>query len=204
MDMQTDRIERPARTSRASTSSKATSRSTRSGSSTTSRSATWCCRWSRSPRRRPTCSEPLRVFELDFEANLPIVRACVQLPQAPGLSVDLRGLRHVAATREFDPESSRAGARPDQQAALDLRVREAADGPRDLRLRHAGGPRLHAVPPVQLDRRRASTRSTRRRKAARASSRSSSATSCAARRSSWSTAARRSARSPTSTTASTR
>ena len=82
----------------------------RSGSSTTSRNATWCCRWSRSPRRRPTCSEPLRVFELDFEANLPIVRACVQLQQAPGLPVDLRGLRHVRATREFDPEASRAGA----------------------------------------------------------------------------------------------
>ena len=41
-------------TSRASTSSKATSPSTGSGSSTTSASATWCCRWSRSRRRRPT------------------------------------------------------------------------------------------------------------------------------------------------------
>ena len=40
-------------------------------------------------------SEPLRVFELDFEANLPIVRAAVQVRQAPRLPVDLRGLRHV-------------------------------------------------------------------------------------------------------------
>ena len=121
---------RPARPSRASISSKATSRSTRSGSSTTSRSATWCCRWSRSPRRRPTCSEPLRVFELDFEANLPIVRSCVQLPQAPGVPVDVRGLRHVPR-RRVRPGALRARARPDQQAALDLLVREAADGPRD-------------------------------------------------------------------------
>ena len=147
--------------------------------------------------------EPLRVFELDFEANLPIVRACVRYRKRivfPSTS-EVYGMCDDA---EFDPEASDARARADQQAALDLRVREAADGPRDPRLRHAGGARLHAVPPVQLDRRRASTRSTRRRKAARASSRSSSATSCAASRSSSSTAARRSARSPTSTTASRR
>jgi len=49
--------------------------------------------------------EPLRVFELDFEANLPIVRACVQhrkrlvfpsTSEVYGMSTD----------REFDPETS--------------------------------------------------------------------------------------------------
>ena len=39
--------------------------------------------------------EPLRVFELDFEANLPIVRAVRAPRQARGVPVDLRSLRHV-------------------------------------------------------------------------------------------------------------
>ena len=43
--------------------------------------------------------EPLRVFELDFEANLPIVRACVRYKQARRLSVDVRSLRNVARCR---------------------------------------------------------------------------------------------------------
>ena len=110
----------------------------------------------------------------------------------------------MCARRRVRSGALRARARPDQQAALDLRVREAADGPRDPRLRHAGGPRLHAVPAVQLDRRRARLDQHAPRKAARASSPSFSATSSAANRSSWSTAARRSAPSPTSTTASMR
>ena len=42
--------------------------------------------------------EPLRVFELDFEANLPIVRALRAAPEADRLPVDLRGLRDVRAT----------------------------------------------------------------------------------------------------------
>ena len=50
--------------------------------------------------------EPLRVFELDFEANLPIVRACVQVRQAHRLPVDLRGLRHVRATTSSIPRRS--------------------------------------------------------------------------------------------------
>ncbi len=134
----------------------------------------------------------------------PADRARVRaVPQAHHLPVDLRGVRDVPR-RRVRSGALRAGAGPDQQAALDLLVREAADGPRDPRLRHAGGARLHAVPAVQLDRRRARFDQHARRKAARASSRSSSATSSAASRSSWSTAARRSARSPTSTTASPR
>ena len=39
---------------------------------------------------------PLRVFELDFEANLEIVRKCVKYKKRHHLSLDLRGLRHVA------------------------------------------------------------------------------------------------------------
>ena len=54
--------------------------------------------------------EPLRVFELDFEANLPIVRACVQYGKRLVFPVDLRGLRHVRATASSTRMSSHAGA----------------------------------------------------------------------------------------------
>ncbi|MEO7760684.1 MAG: bifunctional UDP-4-keto-pentose/UDP-xylose synthase, partial [Casimicrobiaceae bacterium] len=50
-------------------------------------------------------SDPLRVFELDFEANLPIVRACVQYKKRiifPSTS-EVYGMCRDA---EFDPESS--------------------------------------------------------------------------------------------------
>jgi len=71
--------------------------------------------------------EPLKVFELDFEANLPIVRGCVRhgkhlvFPRPPRST--------ECARREFRPGGFPARVRPDQQAALDLRLREAADGP---------------------------------------------------------------------------
>ncbi len=74
-----------------------------------------------------------------------------QARQAPGLSLDLRGLRDVRRPR-VRPGGFLARVRPDRQAALDLRLREAADGPRHSRLRHEGRARLHAVPAVQLDR----------------------------------------------------
>ena len=35
------------------------------------------------------CSEPLRVFELDFEANLPIIRQCVRYRKRVLFPVDL-------------------------------------------------------------------------------------------------------------------
>ena len=47
--------------------------------------------------------EPLRVFELDFEANLPIVRACVRYRKRivfPSTS-EVYGMSRVT---EFDPE----------------------------------------------------------------------------------------------------
>ena len=80
--------------------------------------------------------EPLRVFELDFEANLPIVRACVRHRKRivfPSTS-EVYGM---CSDAQFDSGGVAARARPDQQAALDLLLREAADGPRDPRLRDA-------------------------------------------------------------------
>ena len=90
------------------------------------------------------------MFELDFEANLPIVRSAAKYGKHlvfPSTS-EVYGM---CPDEQFDPENSELVVRPDQQAALDLRVLEAADGPRDLGLRH-GRPELHAVPSVQLDR----------------------------------------------------
>ena len=95
--------------------------------------------------------EPLRVFELDFEANLPIVRACVRYGKRivfPSTS-EVYGM---CARRRIRSRGVRPGAGAHQQAALDLFVRQAADGPRHPRLRDAGRARIHAVPAVQLDR----------------------------------------------------
>jgi nucleoside-diphosphate-sugar epimerase len=77
--------------------------------------------------------EPLRVFELDFEANLPIVRAAVRYRKRlvfPSTS-EVYGMCDDA---EFDPEIVEPRAGADQQAALDLRVREAVDGSCDSRV----------------------------------------------------------------------
>jgi hypothetical protein len=95
--------------------------------------------------------EPLRVFELDFEANLPIIRQAVKYKKRVIFPVDLRGLRHEPGPG-VRPREFAADLRPDQQAALDLRLRQADDGPGDPRLRPAGGPAIHPVPPLQLDR----------------------------------------------------
>ena len=81
-------------------------------------------------------------------ADRPLLR---EVPPPAGLPLHLRGLRHVpgpGVRRELEP----AGLRPDQQAALDLRLLQAAHGPRDRRLRPAGGAQVHLLPPVQLDR----------------------------------------------------
>ena len=74
-----------------------------------------------------------------------------EVQEARRLPEHERGLRHVRR-RRVRPRSLAAGLRPDQQAALDLRMFEAAARPRDPRLRPGAGARLHAVPPVQLDR----------------------------------------------------
>ena len=47
--------------------------------------------------------EPLRVFELDFEANLADRSAVRQAPQARAVSLDLRGLRNVPRQRNSIP-----------------------------------------------------------------------------------------------------
>src|SRR2546422_710514 len=84
----------------------------------------------------------------------PADRARLRAPrQAPRVPLHLRGVRHVARPR-LRPGRLAAGVRPDPPAALDLRLLEAADGPRDLGLRPAGRAGFHAVPAVQLDRRR--------------------------------------------------
>ena len=78
--------------------------------------------------------DPLRVFELDFEANLAVVRQCVSYRKRLDVSFDVRGVRHVVrrrARRRIEP----ARLRPHSQAALDLRGLEAAARSRDLRVR---------------------------------------------------------------------
>ena len=123
--------------------------------------------------------------------------------EANRVSVDVRGLRHVAR-RGVRSGVVRPRARTDQQAALDLRLREAADGPGDPRLRHGTGPRLHAVPAVQLDRR--GSRLDQHGEGRQLARDHPVPRPHRARRdrSSWWTAARRNARSRTSTTASPR
>ena len=41
-------------------------------------------------------THPLRVFELDFEANLTVVRQCVKYNKRLIFPLDFRDLRHVA------------------------------------------------------------------------------------------------------------
>src|SRR5882672_1721581 len=79
-------------------------------------------------------TEPLRVFELDFEANLAIVRLCLKY-----------GKR---ARRGNESARLRAG----EQTALDLCGLETAARPRYLRLRRPRRVRLHPVSALQLHR----------------------------------------------------
>jgi nucleoside-diphosphate-sugar epimerase len=66
-------------------------------------------------------SDPLRVFELDFEANLPLIRQCVKYHKRVIFPVDLRNLRHVRRPQSsipttriscWVPSPSRAGSTP--------------------------------------------------------------------------------------------
>jgi len=65
--------------------------------------------------------EPLRVFELDFEANLPIIRPLRQVQETRGLPLDFGGLRGEPGqgvrsrhhgTRARPPSTSSAGFIP--------------------------------------------------------------------------------------------
>ncbi len=97
--------------------------------------------------------DPLRVFELDFEANLPIVRSCVKYGKRAGLPVDLRGLRHVPRRASSTRTRLDLVLGPiDKQRWIYSCAKQLMD-----RVIWAYGAqqglRLHAVPPVQLDRR---------------------------------------------------
>ena len=129
---------RRSSSTRASRTSRATSRSTRSGSSTRSRSATWCCRSSRSRRPRPTSSDPLAVFELDFEENLRIVKQAVRYRKRvvfPSTS-EVYGMCPDA---EFDEETSPLVYGPIQKQRWIYSCSQAAPRPRHLGLRPAKG-----------------------------------------------------------------
>ena len=203
MDIGSHKLEDSLVGTRASSSSRATSRSTTSGSSTTSRSATSSCRSSRSPRRpntsRTRCGSSSSI-------SRPTSPSSASARNTRSASSSRRPPRSTACapTRELDEATNEPGLRPDRQAALDLRLLEAAARPRDLRLRRARQRRLHALPPVQLDRAEA-----RQRLRAEGGQLAPLHAVHLERhlprsRSSWSTAASRAAPSPSSTTASTR
>ena len=95
--------------------------------------------------------QPLRVFELDFEENLRIVRQCVKY----GTRIIFPSTSEVygmCPDAEFSEDDSHPGAGPHPQAALDLQLLQAAPGPGHLGLRPGRQPPVHPVPPLQLDR----------------------------------------------------
>jgi len=99
----------------------------------------------------------VRVFELDSEANLPIVRSCVK-PGNGSSSLDLRGLRHVPR-QGLDPEASELVLGPINKPRW---IYSCAKQLMD-RVIHAYGMQQgldYTLFAVQLDRARAWTRST--------------------------------------------
>ncbi len=92
---------------------------------------------------------PLRVFELDFEENLKLVRYCVKYNKRVIFPVDLRSLWHVPG-RQLRRRQLQPGGRADQQATLDLFDLQAVARPGDLGLRPER-PEFHSVPSFQLD-----------------------------------------------------
>ena len=104
MDMAANKLEGSLGNS-VSASSRAISPSTANGSNTTSRNATWCCRWWRLPRPRPTCSTAARVrARLRGQSCTSCASACAtrsaccfpRPPEVYGMCPD----------REFDEENS--------------------------------------------------------------------------------------------------
>ena len=96
--------------------------------------------------------EPLKVFELDFEANLPIVRSCVKYGKRV-LFPSTSEVYGMCADGEFDPYASNLVLGPiDKQRWIYSCSKQLMD-----RVIYAYGSmraaRLHALPPVQLDRR---------------------------------------------------
>jgi nucleoside-diphosphate-sugar epimerase len=88
-------------------------------------------------------TDPLRVFELDFEANLEVVRQCVSLAATRvSLDFEIYGMSPDAVLRRGD-EPSRPWT--GQQTTLDLRGLRADARSRHLCLRRARQLRLHAL-----------------------------------------------------------
>ncbi len=111
--------------------------------------------------------EPLRVFELDFEANLPIVRELREI-QKRVLFPSTSEVYGMCEDAEFDPYASHLVLGPiDKQRWIYSCSKQLMD--RVIYAYGIDGPaRLHAVPPVQLDRRGPGLDPHARRKAARA------------------------------------
>ena len=131
-----------------------------SGSSTTSASATCSCRWSRSRRRATYVTRPHRASSSSTsKPTCPSSGSARSIRQARGVPVDLRGLRHVRRTAEFDPDesspacsdrsASRAGSTPCSKQLL---------GSRDLGATAPTPGSISRCFALQLDRRRDSTR----------------------------------------------
>ena len=94
--------------------------------------------------------EPLRVFELDFEANLPIIRHCVKYKKRvvfPSTS-EVYG---ASRDKEFDPETSELVLGPIHKQRWIYSCVKQLLGPHHLGL-WAAGTAIHAVSALQLDR----------------------------------------------------
>jgi nucleoside-diphosphate-sugar epimerase len=146
--------------------------------------------------------EPLKVFELDFEANLPIIRSCVKYGKRVLFPSTSRSTGCARTSSSIPTRRTSCWGPIDKQRWIYSCSKQLMD--RVIYAYGSMGQLDFTLFAPSTGSARAWTPSTRRRKAARASSRSSSGTSCAASRSSSWTAARRNAPSPTSTTASPR
>ena len=112
--------------------------------------------------------DPLSVFELDFEANLPIIRPCVKYKQAGHVPVDVRSVRHEPG-RGVRPRDSRRSCtgRSTSRAGFTPAPSSCWTGSSAA----YGQPttRVYALPARSTGSGQASTRSTQQRKEAPAS-----------------------------------
>ena len=95
--------------------------------------------------------DPLAVFELDFEANLPIVRACARYRKRvlfPSTS-EVYGMSEDA---QFHPYESKLVLGPISKPRWIYSCSKQLSGSGDRRLWPAAGSGLHVVSTVQLDR----------------------------------------------------
>ena len=95
--------------------------------------------------------EPLRVFELDFEQNLHIVRLCAKYGKRlifPSTS-EVYGM---CPDKEFDEDTSPLVTGPIRYAAVDLQRVQTVTGSGYLGVRLSERAQVHLLPPLQLDR----------------------------------------------------